>query len=87
MKNVLIAITLLLLVGGFVVVKNRFSPKKQVANLNQVEKKIGKDLGLKEEKTNLPSYPKAKINEDKCGEDAFYVEEKALILSKIIVNS
>ncbi len=80
-KNFLIAIIgIAVLIGGGILVKNRLyssNSKKVVTNLNQVEKQVAKDLGLKEGKPNVSSYPKAKVDVDKCGEDAFYVEEKS----------
>ncbi len=66
------------LMGILFLLKNKSSSeKKTVTNLNQVEKQATKDLGLKEEKPNVPKYPKAKVDEEKCGKDAFYVEEKS----------
>jgi len=76
----LITGVVLALVGGLVFLSRQFSSKKQVTNLNKVEKEVGKDLGLKEEKTNVPSYSKAVVDEDKCGKDAFMLPKKALTL-------
>ena len=67
-KNLLIAIILILIIGGFFILK---SPQKPI------EKKMGQNLGLKEGKINLPLYPGAKTDEEKCGKDAFYVAEKS----------
>ncbi len=67
-----------IIVGGIVLFKNRpSSSQKTVINLKQTEKQLAKDLGLKEEKPKVPEYPKARVNEEKCGKDAFYVEEKS----------
>ena len=64
--------------SGLFVLGRQSSSKKQVTNLNKVEEKVGKDLNLKEEKANVPSYSKAVVDEDKCGKDAFYVAEKSV---------
>jgi len=76
-KTLLIVVAVLVLVGGLVVLSRQFSSKKQVTNLNKIEKEIIKDLNLKEEKVNVPSYSRAVVDEDKCGKDAFYVAEKS----------
>jgi len=67
----------LILGGGLVILGRQSSSKKQVTNLNKVEKEVGKDLSLKEEKANVPPYSNAVVDEDKCGKDAFYVAEKS----------
>ncbi len=81
-KNILIVAGLIIVVGGVILFKNQLTSKKNskgklVTNLSQVDKKLAKGLGLKEGKPNVPSYPKAKVDVDKCGKDAFYVEEKS----------
>jgi len=77
-KKFLIILIALVLVGGRIFLANKqFSSKKQTANFKQAEEKISQDLGLKEEKTTALSYPKATIDEEKCGKDAFYVGEKS----------
>jgi len=77
-KKILIIFAILILGGGLVILGRQSSSKKQVTNLNKVEEKVGKDLNLKEEKANVPSYSKAVVDEDKCGKDAFYVAEKSV---------
>jgi uncharacterized protein YneF (UPF0154 family) len=67
-KNLFIAIILILIIGGFFILKSTQKP---------IEKKMGQNFGLKEEKINLPLYPGAKTDEEKCGKDAFYVTEKS----------
>ncbi len=76
-KNLLIAGVIVVLVGGLVVVSKKSPTQKQLTNLKQVEKKLAKDLGLKEGKPNIPLYKGAKVDEEKCGKDAFFVEEKS----------
>ncbi len=86
-RNILIIVGLIILVVGVVLIKNQSNPKKQtekkvVNNLSQIDKKLAKDLGLKEEKPKVPQYSKAKFDFDKCGKDGYYVEEKSIDLAK-----
>jgi hypothetical protein len=76
-KKILIALLILVFIGGLIFLVKQFSSPKKVSNLNKAEEKVSKDLGLKEEKRDIPSYPQAIVDEDKCGKDAFYVEEKS----------
>lgn len=77
-KNILIAVLVIFLTGGFIFFKNQSKTQKQVGDLKKNEKKIAKDLELKEDnKSNVPLYKGAKVDEEKCGKDAFYVEEKS----------
>lgn len=70
---ILIAIILgVVLMGWITISKKQISSLKEEIDLQTSEKK-----GT-EEKTNVPSYPKAVIDEDKCGKTAFYVEEKSV---------
>jgi uncharacterized protein YjeT (DUF2065 family) len=75
-KNILLAIVLILVIGGIFLTKNQPS-KKQATNLKQIEKEVAKKSGLKDEKPNVPFYPNVKVDEDKCGKDGFYIEEKS----------
>lgn len=75
-RTTIIIVIILVLSGGFLLLKNKTS-NKQTANLQQAEKKLEKGLGLKEEKTTAPIYSKAVIDEDKCGKDAYFVNEKS----------
>ncbi len=74
-KNLLIVVGVTILIGGLILL-NR-SPQKQISDLKKAEKKLTKDLGLKEGKPKAPIYPSSKIDFDKCGEDAYYIEEKS----------
>lgn len=65
-KKFLIILAVLVLGCGFIFLSKQSSSKKQITNLNKVE-----------EKANLPVYSGAKTDEDKCGKDAFYIEEKS----------
>ncbi len=65
-KFLIILITLVLVGGGVFLANKKFTSKKQTVNFKQAE-----------EKTTAPSYPKATIDEEKCGKDAFYVGEKS----------
>lgn len=77
-KNILIAVLVIFLTGGFIFFKNQSNTQKQVSDLKKNEKKIAKDLELKEDnKPNVPLYKGAKVDEEKCGKDAFYIEEKS----------
>lgn len=76
-KNLLIAGIIIVLVGGLLFLSRKSSTQKQLTNLKQAEKKLTKDLGLKEGKPNIPSYKGAKVDVDKCGKDAFFVDEKS----------
>lgn len=76
-KNLLIAGAIVLLVAYLVFINKKPTTQKQLTNFKQTEKKLTKDLGLKEEKPNIPSYKGAKVDIDKCGKDAFYVSEKS----------
>ncbi len=77
-KNlVVVAAVTAALVGG-ILIKNKVSPSKKAAtNPVKIEKQLSGDLDIKEGKPNIPTYPKAKVDADKCGKDAFYVEEKS----------
>ncbi|MGB9883016.1 MAG: hypothetical protein ACPLRN_00665 [Microgenomates group bacterium] len=76
-KNILLAIAITIFIAvSFLLIKNQ-SPKKQVVNLKKIEKNIAKKSGLKEEKVNMPLYKGATVDEDKCGKDGFYVQEKS----------
>ena len=66
-----------ILVVAFAVFNKQSQNKKQVVNLKQTEQKVAKDLGLKEGKVDIPSYAGAGVDEDKCGKDAFYAQEKS----------
>lgn len=68
---------ILVIVFVFVVLNKQSQSKKQVTNLRQAEEKVGKDLGIKEGKINLPSYSGAVVDDDKCGKDAFYIRERS----------
>lgn len=76
-KNLLIASIIIVLVGGLIFINKKPSTQKQLTNLKRTEKKLTKDLGLKESKPNIPVYKGAKVDIDKCGKDAFYIEEKS----------
>lgn len=73
-KTSLIIILVLVLIGGFFIFGKL---GKEATKFSQTEKKITKDLGLKEGKADVPTYKKAVVDEDKCGKDAFYIEEKS----------
>ncbi|MDH7476090.1 MAG: hypothetical protein QHH09_01295 [Microgenomates group bacterium] len=75
-KNILLTIVIILLIGGFFLIKNQPS-KKQVTNFKEIEKEVAKKSGLKDEKVNISLYKGAKADEDKCGKDGFYIEEKS----------
>ncbi|MFN4212821.1 MAG: hypothetical protein ACK4FL_02555, partial [Microgenomates group bacterium] len=81
-KNLLIAGIIVVLVGGLIFINKKSSTQKQLTNLKETEKKIAKDLGLKKGSLNVPSYKRAKVDIDKCGKDAFYIEEKSADLVK-----
>lgn len=80
MKKNLIVIGALavVLAGGIILIKTKLSSsKKTTTNPVKIEKQLSGDLGIKEGKPNIPTYLKAKVDADKCGKDAFYVEEKS----------
>lgn len=76
-KYFLIAIVAILVVGGVFYFSRRSSLPRQVSQFKSVEKKTAQELSLKEGKPNVPSYPKAVVDKDRCGKDAFYIEEKS----------
>lgn len=76
-KNFLIAIGVIVLIGGVIYFNQKNSLPKQISQFKSTEKKIAQDLGLKEGRPNVPSYPRSRVDIDKCGKDAFYIEEKS----------
>ncbi len=76
-KNFFIAIAAIVLIGGVIYFNQKNSLPKEISQFKSTEKKMTQELGLKEGKPNVPSYPQAKVDIDKCGKDAFYVEEKS----------
>lgn len=74
----LLGVFFVILIGSLIVFNKKSPTQKQITNLWQTEKKIAKDLGLKKNKANVPPYKKAKVDEEKCGKDAFYIEEKSV---------
>jgi len=86
-KNLLIVLAVLALVGGVLIWnKKQSTPKKQVTNLQQFEKKLSKDLGLKEGKPNSPLITAPLLMKINAEKTPFMSGKKALILSKIIAD-
>lgn len=75
-KKILPIIILAVIIGAFFLFKKP-TTEKQLSNFKKTEKEIAKKSGLKDEKPNVALYPNAKLDEDKCGKDAFYIEEKS----------
>ncbi len=77
-KKIILPIVLLvvIIVGGLLVYQNT-TKKKQTTNFKELEEQIAKEMNLSEGNVDIPSYPGAIKDEDKCGKDAFFVNEKS----------
>jgi hypothetical protein len=84
-KKILPIIILAVIIGAFFLFKKP-TTEKQLTDFKKTEKEIAKKSGLKDEKTNVALYPNAKLDEDKCGKDAFYIEEKSADFVKNFCN-
>lgn len=68
--GIIIGVLVIVLIGGAIVLTKQLLTPKQKTNPKKEEEKNVKE-------TKLPSYPEAVVDVDKCGKDAFYVEEKS----------
>jgi len=81
-KNSVLIITplflgiLLVFTGGCVNIKRTPSSQQQEVN-NKTQEEASKQSETNKEKSDALSYPTAIVDEEKCGKDAFYVEEKS----------
>lgn len=68
-----------LVAGGIIISQKQSSSNTQETTIEQTGKETPteKTEERTEQKANIPSYSGAVVDEDKCGKDAFYVEEKS----------
>lgn len=76
-KNIIIAVVVglaIILVGGGIMISKKQSPSQTKEGSTEQPTPENTET---EKSSNAPSYPGVKVDEDKCGSDAFYVEEKS----------